>query len=229
MNSSKTLPESQNGVIRGTSNGMQIDLPTRNWVGISLESWLTIAAVVLGPILALYAQRLLDNRRAKHDRQLRVFRELMITRTQRLSPRHVEALNAVPLEFENRGKGRKVIQKWKVYLEHLGTDSSKDANAWMTTGTNLLVDMLYEMAGAVGFNTDKIQIGNEIYLPQLFNTIEAEQTTLRKQLLEVLNGTGTRKIPIAVFETRFPDLIDQPKSQVSTVPSAGSNDKETKQ
>jgi len=194
-----------------------------SWIGISLESWLTIAAVILGPILALYTQRLLDNRRAKHDRQLRVFRELMITRTQRLSPRHVEALNAVPLEFEDKGKGKNVIQKWKAYLDHLGTDSSKDSDAWVTTGTDLLVNMLYEMARAVGFNTDKIKIGHQIYLPQLFDTIEREETALRQQLLEVLNGSGARKIPIAVFETRFPDLIDQPKTKLPTAPQAVSN------
>lgn len=192
---------------------MELQVPTHNWLGISLESWLTIVAVVLGPILALYAQRWLDSHRATHDRQLRVFRELMITRTQRLSPRHVEALNAVPLEFENRRKGKKVIQKWKAYLDHLGTDSTKDPSGWGNTGTDLLVDMLYEIARAVGFNTDKIKIGHEIYLPQLYNTLEAEQTALRQQLLEVLDGSGRRKIPVAVFETGFPDLVDQPRTQ----------------
>lgn len=198
----------QNSKIHDTSNSMS-GTPVHSWLGISLESWLTIGAIVLGPILALYAQRLLDDRRTAHERQLRVFRELMITRTQRLSARHVEALNAVPLEFADKGKDKEVIRKWKTYLDHLGTDSSKDQNTWMTTGTGLLVDLLYEMAAVVGFNTDKIKIGHEIYLPQLFNTIETEQTALRQRLLEVLDGSGLRKIPVAVFETQFPDLIDQ--------------------
>ena len=58
---------------------------THRWLGISLEGWLTIAAVVVGPILALAAQRVLDNLREQLTRQVRVFRELMIT----LSPRHL--------------------------------------------------------------------------------------------------------------------------------------------
>ncbi|HVB58929.1 MAG TPA: DUF6680 family protein [Candidatus Acidoferrales bacterium] len=191
---------------------------THQWLGLSLESWLTISAIVIGPFLALLAQRGLDDLREKHNRKLHVFRELMITRSQRVSPRHVEALNAVPLEFGNKGKDKKVIVSWQAYLDHLNTDSSKDLNAWLATGTNRLINLLYNMASRVGFKFEKIRISHEIYLPQLYNTIEAEQTALRQQLLEVLNGTGRRKIPIAVFETKFPDLVDQHIPQMPIAP-----------
>ncbi len=183
------------------------------WLGISLESWLTIAAIVVGPILALYFQRLLDSIREKHNRQLRVFRELMITRSQRLSQRHVEALNAVLLEFKNKGKDKNILAAWKVYLDHLGTDSTKDARAWTRRAAELFLEIIYEMSKRVGFKIEKLRIENEIYLPQLFNIIETEQTALRKELLEVLNGTGSRKIPVAVFEQRFPDI--KPSVQAS--------------
>lgn len=176
------------------------------WIGISLESWLTIAAVVVGPILALMAQRVLDSIRETHNRQLHVFRELMITRSLRLSPRHVEALNAVPLEFKDKGKDVKTIAAWKAYLLHLGTDSSKDYGAWTKTGAVLLIDLLFEMSKRVGFKIEKLRIETEIYLPQFFNVLETEQNALRKELLEVLNGTGSRKIPVAVFEQKFPDI-----------------------
>lgn len=180
----------------------------RVWLGISLESWLTIAAIILGPILALFAQRVLDDLRETHERQVRLFRELMITRSTRLSPRHVEALNAVPLEFKN-GKGNKrVLKAWKTYLEHLGSDSTKDADGWNRKSTELLVELLYDISERVRLPIEKLSIENEVYLPRLFNIVETEQTALRRNLLEVLNGTGGRKIPVAVFEQRFPDLTD---------------------
>ncbi len=183
------------------------------WLGISLEGWLTIIAVVAGPILALGAQRLLDDLREKHARQLRLFRELMITRSARLSARHVEALNAIPLEFENSGKEKRVFTAWKAYLDHLGTDATKDGPEWNRVGSLLLVDLLHEMSQRVGYEFDKSRIEKEVYLPQLFNTLDVEQSTLRQRLLELTDGSGTRKLPIAIFETRFPDLIDQQKSK----------------
>ena len=185
---------------------------THKWLGISLEGWLTIAAVVVGPILALAAQRVLDNLREEHTRQERVFRELMITRAQRLSPRHVEALNAVPLEFRKTHKNKKILGAWKAYLDHLGTDSNKDLAAWVRTGTEKLVELLYVMSQRVGPKLEKLSIETEVYLPTMFNTIEAQQTAVRQQILEVLDGRGTRKIPVAVFEQKFPDIVP-PKAE----------------
>ncbi len=42
---------------------------------------------------------------------------------------------------------------------------------------------------------------------------ELWQHSLRRQLLELLDGSGRRKIPIAAFEQKFPDLIDTPKKK----------------
>ena len=74
------------------------------WLGIRLEGWLIIAAVILGPILALWAQRYSERRREERARKLWLFRELMATRTTRLSGRHVEVLNHIALEFDPKKK-----------------------------------------------------------------------------------------------------------------------------
>lgn len=191
-------------------------------LGISLESWLTITAIVLGPILALGAQRRLDSMRERRERQVRVFRELMITRYIRLSPRHVEALNAVPMEFGNSGKQKKVLDRWKEYLDHLGTDSSKDPSAWSLRGFDLLVDLLFDMSQCLGYDFEKLRIKREAYMPQLFADIEAQQHALRKQLLELTDGTGRRKLAVAVFEQKFPDLALTPDRPPGEGPKNGS-------
>jgi hypothetical protein len=194
--------------LRGKNGSVDISavVETHRWLGISLEAWLTLAAIILGPILALGVQRMLDNFREKRNRQLRVFRELMITRSMRLSPRHVEALNAVPLEFDSKGKERKILEAWKSYLDHLGTDSAKDLTAWMSTGSKLLIELLHEMSIRLGYKFEKLSIEREVYLPKLFYDLDAEQTALRRQLLELTDGTGRRKLPIAAFEQQFPDV-----------------------
>lgn len=177
----------------------------RWWLGITAESWLTIMAVVVGPILALLAQRVLDNLREDHNRQVRVFRELMITRTQRLSARHVEALNAIPLEFKG-WRDKDILTAWKAYLTHLGTDSTKDLDTWVRTGGELLVALLYLMSHRLGPKLEKLEIEREVYLPQVFNLIENEQRALLQQLIELTDGTGRRKLPIAAFDQSFPDI-----------------------
>ena len=57
------------------------------------------AATLLGPVLAVQAQKWLERGRAIKERRLTIFRTLMATRAAMLSPSHVEALNAVPVDF----------------------------------------------------------------------------------------------------------------------------------
>jgi hypothetical protein len=176
------------------------------WLGISLESWLTIAAILLSPFLAIFAQKQIDRLREKRNLQIRIFRELMVTRNSTLSPRHVEALNAVPLEFGDEGKEKEVLDAWKEYLDHLGTDSTKDPQGWAARGFDLLVEVLHKMSGCLGYKFERLRIKKEGYVPKYFRDLESEQNRLRQQLLELTDGTGRRKLPVATFEQKFPDV-----------------------
>jgi Family of unknown function (DUF6680) len=57
----------------------------------------------------------------------------MATRAAVLSVSHVEALNAVPIDFYG---DKKVIDAWEEYFEHL-TNAPSDNPAWVTRGTVL--------------------------------------------------------------------------------------------
>ncbi len=116
--------------------------------GLPLEIWLTIAsivAIILGPILAVQVQEFLERGREERRRKLWVFRELMLTRGTVLSPRHVEALNGIQMEFsDKRSDEKKVLDAWKLYLDHLNLQNPPDMNVWTAAALNLLVDLLYE-------------------------------------------------------------------------------------
>jgi hypothetical protein len=58
-----------------------------------------VIATLLGPILAVQAQKWIERSRERQQRRVAVFRVLMTTRAALLSPAHVEALNIVPVEF----------------------------------------------------------------------------------------------------------------------------------
>src|ERR1043165_5031 len=79
------------------------------FLGIRLEGWLTILAIFLGPIVALGLQRNSERRRDRRNRQMTIFKELMATRAAKVGPRHVEALNAIEIEFSTgRGSDKRV-------------------------------------------------------------------------------------------------------------------------
>jgi hypothetical protein len=60
---------------------------------------LTIVAIVVGPILALGAQRVLDRIREKKKRRMDIFLTLMTTRASPLAPNHIQALNSIDVIF----------------------------------------------------------------------------------------------------------------------------------
>ena len=70
---------------------------------MKMTDWITVLAIIAGPILAVQAQKWVKRVREKNQR-LWVFKRLMTTRGATVSPGHVEALNAIDLEFAGRGK-----------------------------------------------------------------------------------------------------------------------------
>ncbi len=82
------------------------------WIGVA-----TIAAIILGPVLALQIQRKLDQERETKNRKLGIFRTLMSYRATRLAPLFVQALNLIDIEFTERSE-KPVRDAWKELQDH---------------------------------------------------------------------------------------------------------------
>ena len=74
---------------------------------MDLTDILTVAAIFLGPIVAVRLTRYLDDRKETRGRKIHIFKVLMATRGTALSPMHVEALNLIDLEFSAKNKKKK--------------------------------------------------------------------------------------------------------------------------
>ena len=72
------------------------------YLGLEVKDWVTSAAVVIGPILAVQAQKMVERIKDKRERQLKIFKALMTTRAERVSREHVQALNMIYIEFYGR-------------------------------------------------------------------------------------------------------------------------------
>jgi hypothetical protein len=167
---------------------------------------LTIIALIAGPVAAIQTQEYLEKGREEKRRKLKIFRELMVTRSTALSPRHVEALNGIQMEFSsNNVEEKKVIDAWQLYINHLNHIDKNNVPVWSARSTDLLIDLLFQMATLFEFHDfNKARIKSEAYLPQYFADIENEQNELRKAAVKVFQGKQPLKVN--VIEEAGPSL-----------------------
>jgi hypothetical protein len=178
--------------------------------------WISLAAILIGPLLAVLATRYLDDRKAKHEQRMSVFKTLMRTRRTPTTPEHVGALNLVEIEFRNDGD---VIGAWRALFSHFGTEHAprtherQDAslsddenrhrqtqftNRIVTERQTLLAKLLHCMAKALGFRIEQLEIFEGGYTPQLWWDDELEGRVARRLFADI--AIGKRSLPIAVTD-----------------------------
>lgn len=166
---------------------------------IRLGEWLTIAALILGPILAVQAQRFLDSLRERRHRRLQVFHTLMATRAARLSHDHVQALNMVDIEWYGRSvfgipfktPGEKAVTNaWRIYADHLNTKAGEGDQLarWVDEGDKLLSKLLYEISRSLGYDFDEVQLRRNIYSPIAHGKQQVQELAFREGLIQILSG-----------------------------------------
>jgi hypothetical protein len=160
---------------------------------------ITIIAIVVGPILALMAQRILDESREKRKRKLALFHSLLTSRAMPLSPDHVRTLNSIELEFHpHTGRNKAVIDAWRNYLDHLNTPRPADAvgsgQSWDLRSLDLQIELIFQMSQSVGYDFDRSMIKRNAYYPVGLGTSENEQAALRRAALKVFEGSGEIRV-----------------------------------
>ena len=177
---------------------------------IKITVIIMIIAIFIGPIVAVQITEYLRNRKDARDRKVYIFRTLMATRSARLAPSHIEALNLVELEFPTSPRSaRRVVDATRLYVAHLG-DHQYPKEAWGTRKDELLVDLLYEMSTALGYNFDKVQIKAGSYYPSGYQETEMDNLQIRKLWLEILKGNKQLSIKT---DSPLP-IVEQPKTEI---------------
>lgn len=161
--------------------------------GLEVRDWFMCAAVVLGPILAVQVQKIVERIGEKSERRVKIFKTLMTTRAERVSLNHVQALNMIDIEFYGRmfighfrwqsESEKAVMGQWKQYRAHLNDrDYQKnDPDGWYRKTDDLFMNLLFDMSKALGYDFDKVQLKSDAYRPIAHENLEKAQ-------LKVLNG-----------------------------------------
>ena len=146
-----------------------------------------VIATMAGPVLAVQAQKWIERSRATKQRQISIFRTLMATRAS-LSPAHVEALNAVPIEFYGNSRHlREIVDSWKAYLDYLSQENVSP-EVWVQKRFDLFVDLLHKMASFLGYNFNQVEISREVYSPKAHAQIQNEQDIIRQGFAKLFRG-----------------------------------------
>lgn len=167
-----------------------------------------IAATLLGPVLAVQAQRVVDIWREQSGRRLRIFHVLMATRAANLSAMHVEALNAIPIEFHGRKRQYKdVVDAWRQYLDHL-INGDPQLEIWGTRRQELFIELLWKLSQALKYNFTKVELQREVYSPRAHANVEADQEVIRRGVSALFRGEAALPLDIKTFPTS-PEVLEK--------------------
>ena len=180
---------------------------------IKLGEALTIFVVLLGPILAVQAQKWVERRQAKRSMKDDIFRKLMSTRGSRLSAEHVQALNMIDIAFYGvrlwgmrfQTKMEKAVSRsWRDYFDSLETDTTNfTAEQHGRLGENRFdkfITLLGTIAIAQNYDFEPVDLRRRMYSPVFHTQVEDEQTAIRVGLAKILRGEAA--LPMMV--TNFP-------------------------
>ncbi len=164
-----------------------------------------VFATLLGPVLAVQAQKWIERARERTQRRITIFRTLMATRVASLSPAHVEALNAVPIDFY---RNRKIVDSWKEYLDHL-SQPQLTPELWGQRRVELFNILLVNMATFLGYKFTTVEISREVYSPTAHAQIEADQQIIRQGLARLFRGEFAIPMDVKSFPVEAQAVAEQ--------------------
>lgn len=199
---------------------------------IRAGEWLTILAALLGPILAVQAQKLVELGRAKNAVKNRIFQTLMATRGAHLSPEHVQALNMIDVAFygsrvfgvlRQSRKEKAVVRAWRAYHQNLKTEMEhltvSQRERVFEDRNDKFMELLAAIAAEQHYDFDVVELRNTSYTPIAHNAIEGENNAIRSGLATILQGQ--RPLPMYVVNLPSSNSAEAPPASQADVSPPG--------
>lgn len=166
------------------------------YLGLKPSEWIMIAAIIVGPVLAVLTQLGWQRRKEKRDQKAWVFGTLMSLRAQQLAPDYVRALNCIDVVFYNNSKVR---ERWKVLLAHFCSDAFKkdpvDQSA-IERARDLAAELMAEMAKDLGYQYDHTHIKENAYYPKLFGDLQIRGLQLLEKGTDLVEGRSSLRVKL---------------------------------
>jgi len=185
-----------------------------------MENWLLIISTILGPILAVQAQKWIERLGKRKDRKEWIFNTLMSTRGNRTDVNHVIALNLIELAFYGEkflwlGRTKKeqaVLDAWKEYHDSLNSVYTPETmQVLMAQREDHFIGLLVAISTDLGFSFDRVILKKGAYVPIAHGDYFAEIASLRKYSIEVLEGKRSIKMDVVSVPTTQQSANSTPK------------------
>lgn len=138
-----------------------------------------ILAVAIIPIIVWWLGIKYQDRKAKKEAQMRLFLTLMADRKSNpITKEWVDALNTIDVVFQDN---KKVRHAWREYL-----DSLNEKSPHFDSSNSFRLDLLSEMAMALGYRNLKQTEIDRFYSPKYFGSQMSRQEILFQENLRVL-------------------------------------------
>ena len=152
-----------------------------------MMEWVTVAALIVGPVSAVLITRCMDSRRARNERKFEIFRNLMRTRGGGLSADHVFALNLIEVEFN---RDTEIVGAWKVYREALQPAHNDN----LELRSRRLVNLLQAIAKNLKVPMEQLDIMDNHYTPQGWIDTEERRLFIEEEVVKILSQEKALRI-----------------------------------
>lgn len=135
-------------------------------LGLKPYEWLTLVAIVLGPIIAVALTLIMEARRQSRQQRLEIFRAIMTTRHLPGDARYSSSINLIPVEFN---RSRAVLDAYNAYIEETRfkaqpEEQSKKERLLASKQTKLIS----EMSRDLGFKLREADLEVQAYAAEGF-------------------------------------------------------------
>ena len=178
---------------------------------MTISDWAIVLATLFSPLIAVRVQKFIERATERRSGQKRIFNILMATRATRVAFEHVQALNAIDIEFSGMGwrgqtaKEREVVNRWRIYADHLNepgvANNEAAAVAWTNRSDELFTDLLVALSAALGYGFDRVQLRRGIYYPRAHGEAERRREIYEKAVVDVVTGAGPLNIRLTEVPT----------------------------
>ena len=157
---------------------------------VTFFEWLTFFAILLGPLVGIWVTRWVDKINKLKQQQMTILNVLLGSRGQELSEKYIEAINLIPVYFQNETK---VLASWEIFLSHAHSESWNSSDQGVVDSAAdrwhaLKDDLIEEIARSLQIKLPKKNEHKKGYYPRAWGNVENEQTQIRRAAIEVLEG-----------------------------------------
>jgi hypothetical protein len=162
---------------------------------------LSVLAIVIAPITALWIQRKTEEYKAQNTRRQAIFKALWVNRRRQFWLARVDALNMIDVEFIGH---EKVLDAWQeLFAHYVRTDHPGTEDQIFNEREELFATLLYEISKVLKYKFGRTYVRDNIYRPILHGEMDAMEIQNRRLINNLLKSDA---LPVRFVRSEAPTL-----------------------